>query len=74
MLLVQGMNVYALPIALTGGGPGFSTHTITQSIITQGLAQGKYGQAAALSVIFMLIVAALVLLQLAGSRGEKETR
>lgn len=64
LLLVAGMNVYALPIALTGGGPGFSTFTITQSIINQGLAQGQYGQAAALSIIFMAIIAFLISIQL----------
>lgn len=63
LLLVTGMNVYALPIAMTSGGPGFSTFTITQSIITQGLAQGQYGQAAALSIIFMMIIAMLIGLQ-----------
>ena len=71
LLMVWGMNVYALPIALTGGGPGFSTFTITQTIITQGIAQGRYGQAAAVSIIFMAIIAVLIALQLALGADKK---
>lgn len=68
LLMTAGLNVYALPIALTGGGPGYSTYTITQSILTSGLAQAKYGQASALAVVFMIAVGIIVLLQLRLSR------
>lgn len=68
LLMTAGLNVYALPIALTGGGPGYSTYTITQSILTGGIAQAKYGQASALAVVFMIAVGVIVLLQLRLSR------
>lgn len=33
MLLTGGLKVYDLPYGLTSGGPGYSTYTVTQSII-----------------------------------------
>ncbi len=60
--------MYDLPFTLTKGGPGFATTTITRSIITNGVAQGRYGLASALSVLFTLAVAVLVVVQLVVSR------
>lgn len=68
LLLTSGLRVYDLPFTLTKGGPGHATTTITQSIITSGVAQGRYGLASALSVLFTLAVAVLVVLQLLVSR------
>lgn len=64
LLMISGLNVYALPQTLTGGGPGYSTYTITQSIINSGIAQSKYGQASALGVVFMIAVGIVVVAQL----------
>lgn len=63
LLLTNGLKVYDLPFTLTGGGPGFSTFTITQSLIQRGIAQAEFGQASALAVLFMIIVGAVVLVQ-----------
>ena len=68
LLLTSGLRVYDLPFTLTKGGPGYATNTITQSIITNGVAQGRYGLASALSVLFTLSVAVLVVVQLLASR------
>jgi raffinose/stachyose/melibiose transport system permease protein len=68
LLMTGGLKVYDLPITLTKGGPGFSTFTITQTIIQNGVSQAKYGQASALAVIFMLIVGIIVAAQLTLSR------
>ena len=64
LLMIGGLNVYALPQTLTGGGPGYATFTITQSIINSGISQSKYGQASALGVVFMIAVGIVVILQL----------
>lgn len=64
LLLTNGLKVFDLPYTLTGGGPGFATFTITQSIITSGVAQGRYGIASALAVVFTVAVAVIALLQL----------
>ena len=63
LLLNGGLNVYALPVALTGGGPANATATITQSIITNGVSMGKYGQASALAVIYLIAVGIVVFAQ-----------
>jgi multiple sugar transport system permease protein/raffinose/stachyose/melibiose transport system permease protein len=68
LLLTSGLKVYDLPYALTAGGPGFSTFTITQSLIQRGISQAQFGEASALAVVFMLIVGAIVLTQLVIAR------
>ncbi len=64
LLLTNGLKVYDLPITLTNGGPGFSTYTLTQSIIQRGIAESEFGQASALAVVFMLVIGVVVGLQL----------
>jgi ABC-type sugar transport system permease subunit len=68
LLLTGGLKVYDLPYTLTGGGPGFSTRTLTQSIIENGIAQGEVGKASALSVVFFFAVGLIIVAQLALSR------
>ncbi|GEK21420.1 carbohydrate ABC transporter permease [Cellulomonas xylanilytica] len=59
LLMTGGLKVFDLPYTLTTGGPGFSTYTITQSIVVSGVGQGRYGLASALAVMFTVAVAAL---------------
>jgi raffinose/stachyose/melibiose transport system permease protein len=68
LLLTGGLKVYDLPYTLTGGGPGFATRTLTQSIIENGIAQGEVGKASALSVVFFIAVGLIIVAQLALSR------
>lgn len=72
LLMTAGLKVYDLPFTLTKGGPGFATNTITQSIIVQGISQGRADIGSALAVIFTIVVGLIVLLQLAvASRIER---
>lgn len=73
LLLTAGLKVYELPFTLTGGGPGFTTYTITQSIVTAGVGQGRYGLASALAVLFTIAVAVIGFSQLkvAGAIGKR---
>jgi multiple sugar transport system permease protein/raffinose/stachyose/melibiose transport system permease protein len=64
LLMTSGLKVYELPFTLTGGGPGFSTYTITQTIIQNGISQAQFGRASALAVVFMLLVGAIIAVQL----------
>ena len=43
LLMSGGLKVYDLPFTMTKGGPGYSTYTVTQSIIQQGIGQSQYG-------------------------------
>lgn len=64
LLITNGLKVYDLPYAMTGGGPGYATNTTTQSIIVQGLSQGNYGMGSALAVMFTVGCVAVILLQM----------
>ncbi|MBE1490837.1 carbohydrate ABC transporter permease [Plantactinospora soyae] len=68
LLMTGGLKVFDLPYTLTKGGPGYATQTITQSIITSGVGQGRYGLASALAVVFTIAVAAFSIGQLLVSR------
>jgi raffinose/stachyose/melibiose transport system permease protein len=63
LLVVFGLQVYALPLALTAGGPGYATYTISQNIIQLGISNAQYGQGAALSILFLIMVAIVLLVQ-----------
>ncbi len=64
LLMIGGLNVYALPATLTGGGPGYSTYTIMQMIIIDGISNAEYGLASALGVVFMIAVGIVLFGQL----------
>lgn len=54
LLITAGLRVYDLPFTLTGGGPGYATNTITQSIIERGVGQSDFGVGSALAVLFAI--------------------
>ena len=61
LLMVNGLNVYPLPLALTNGGPGYATYTVTQDIVGLGISSSQYGQGAALSLLYLAIVMVILL-------------
>lgn len=64
LLMSGGLKVYDLPYTLTKGGPGYSTYTVTQSIIQQGIGQSQYGVGSALAVLFTIATAIVVFAQM----------
>ena len=54
LLMVGGLRVYELPLALTNGGPVYSTYTVTQNILSYGVSNGEFGEGTALSVVFLV--------------------
>ncbi|OKL48206.1 ABC transporter permease [Boudabousia liubingyangii] len=69
LLMTGGLKVYDMPYAMTKGGPGFATNTVTQSIVDQGIAQAQYGIGSALVVMFTLASLLVVLLQMLAARA-----
>lgn len=72
LLLTSGLKVFEIPFALTKGGPGFETHTITQVIVLRGISEVQFGLASAMSIVFFLIVLALTLFQVTVMQRREE--
>ena len=64
LLMSGGLKVYDLPFTMTKGGPRYSTYTVTQSIIQQGIGQSQYGIGSALAVLFFLATGIVVFVQM----------
>ncbi|WP_058308498.1 carbohydrate ABC transporter permease [Gracilibacillus massiliensis] len=63
LLLTNGLKVYEMPFALTSGGPGYSTYTLTQVIIQRGVAESNFSLASALSIVFFVLVLFITIFQ-----------
>ncbi|KAA8820808.1 carbohydrate ABC transporter permease [Bifidobacterium vespertilionis] len=73
LLMTGGLKIYDLPYTLTGGGPGYATYTITQSLLLRGIGQSQYGLGSALATLFTVACILVIFLQLAIS-GAVEKR
>ncbi len=63
-LLLASLKVFDLPFALTSGGPGVATTMMSQMIMLKGFTERQYGQAAAMSVVFFLMISVVAIIQL----------
>ena len=72
LLITDSHKIFDLPKAMTDGGPGFSTYTITQVIMLRGVTEQKYGQASAMSMIFCLMVLVIAVIQITLSQRREE--
>ncbi|MFC5404268.1 carbohydrate ABC transporter permease [Cohnella soli] len=61
---IGGFKVYDQILALTNGGPGYATESITFSIINYGFSENRYGYASALSVVMLIIILIVSMIQL----------
>lgn len=64
MSMINGLKVYDQIVALTNGGPGYATETLTSSIISYGFIDQRYGYASALSVLMLIIIMTISMIQL----------
>lgn len=69
--LIGGLKIFDQIFAITGGGPGGQTHTISTLIYQMFSQFGLYGKAAALAVVLAVAVAALSFVQFSVLRRQE---
>ena len=61
---INAMRVFDVVMALTGGGPGSATETLTTQVFKQGFANNRYGYGAAFALVLTVFIAAVALTQI----------
>jgi raffinose/stachyose/melibiose transport system permease protein len=61
---IQGLRVFDQVMALTGGGPGDSTETLSTQLFKQGFANNRYGYGAAFALVLTVFIATISLTQI----------
>jgi raffinose/stachyose/melibiose transport system permease protein len=70
--LIGGLKIFDQIFAITGGGPGGLTHTISTLLYRFYSQFGQYGKAAALATVLALAVGILSLIQFAALRRQEQ--
>jgi raffinose/stachyose/melibiose transport system permease protein len=60
---IGGLKLFDQVFAITNGGPGYSTETLSTLIYKQAFVFGQYGYSTAVALVLTLLVAGLALLQ-----------
>lgn len=68
LLLISSLKVFDQVFAMTGGGPGYSTETLSVIMYKEAFVSGRFGYAAAIALVLTMIVFAFAMLQLAALR------
>lgn len=63
LTIANGLKVFDIIYALTGGGPGNSTTSVAVNIYRESFQNNRYGYGTAQAVIFFLIILAITTLQ-----------
>jgi raffinose/stachyose/melibiose transport system permease protein len=61
---INAMRVFDVVMALTNGGPGSATETLTTQIFKQGFANNRYGYGAAFALVLTIFIASVALTQI----------
>jgi multiple sugar transport system permease protein len=67
--IIKGFQTFAIQYVMTRGGPGTATQIVTLLIYQTAFNYGQMGQAAAISVMYFLMILVFSLLQLRILRG-----
>jgi raffinose/stachyose/melibiose transport system permease protein len=68
---IGGLKLFDQVFAITNGGPGYATETLSTMIYKQAFVFGRYGYSTALALVLAIIVAAISLVQLHYLRGRE---
>jgi raffinose/stachyose/melibiose transport system permease protein len=61
---IGGLKLFDQVFAITGGGPGYSTETLSTLIYKQAFVFGQYGYSTAVALVLALLVSGLALVQM----------
>ena len=70
---IGGLKLFDQVFAITNGGPGYSTETLSTLIYKQAFVFGAYGYSTAVALVLTLLVAGLALLQVRYLQGREVT-
>jgi raffinose/stachyose/melibiose transport system permease protein len=70
---IGGLKLFDQVYAATGGGPGYSSETLSTVLYKQAFVFGKYGYSTAIALVLALFVAAVSLVQIFYLRGREVT-
>ncbi len=69
---IAAFEVFERVYVMTGGGPGYTTHTIVYSIWRTGFKFGEYGAASAQAFLLFLVIATVSIVQFRALRTDVE--
>jgi raffinose/stachyose/melibiose transport system permease protein len=63
LALINGLKVFDQIVAMTSGGPGFATETLTYQIYTVAFSEGKQGYGTAVAMVLFLLTMTFSVIQ-----------
>jgi raffinose/stachyose/melibiose transport system permease protein len=69
--IIGGLRLFDQVFALTGGGPGYATETLSTVLYEQAFIVGAYGYGTAIALVLTLIVACIAMIQLKVLRSQE---
>jgi raffinose/stachyose/melibiose transport system permease protein len=70
---VGGLTLFSQIIAMTNGGPGYATDTLSTVLYKQAFVYGQFGYSTAIALVLALFVAAVSFMQIAYLRSRETT-
>jgi len=72
MCTVASFKVFDLIVVMTDGGPGRATKVLSQLIYEEGIREGRFGLASAISLVLFLLVAGFTVIQFLLQRRQED--
>ncbi len=69
--ITGALNTYAIPFALTGGGPNNASTTLTMQIYNRAMGFRQFGYSSALGIVFFVFIATVTCMQLIITRKKE---